>query len=432
MMMKTVQQDKWLSLPGADDVHRVQLSNGITILTRTNFNSPSVVIHGYLGAGSVFDTDDKLGLAYFTAQSLLRGTTRRNTTEIYNLLETAGASLGIGASVHNVTFGGRCLSEDLSILMMLLSESLQEPVFPQDQVEKLRARILTGIAMREDDTADTASLAFDSLLFPGHPYGKPDDGFSETVMNIKQEDLVEFHRQHYGPAGMVIVVVGAVQPQTVIQLVKQTFAGWYNSGQLTPPVLKEIGMPCQTIRKHITLPGKSQTDIVMGTLGPHRLSEDYLPASLGNNILGRFGMMGRIGDVVREQSGLAYHASTSLNAWIASGSWEVSAGVNPANLNKAIELIINELDRFVTEPVTEAELQDSKSNYIGRLPLSMESNAGVASALAGVERFQLGLNYYREYPQKIQAITSEQILQSTQKYLDPQKLVIVSAGSELM
>ncbi len=99
---------------------------------------------------------------------------------------------------------------------------------------------------------------------------------------------------------------------------------------------------------------------------------------------------------------------------------------------QAIDLIIQELERFVTEPVTEAELQDSKANYIGRLPLSMESNAGVASALTGLERFQLGLNYYREYPQKIQEITSEQILQSAQKYLDPQKLVIVSAGPGLV
>lgn len=428
--MGNKEEEKWLSLPGADDITRYQFDNGITVLTRANFISPSVVLNGYLSAGSIFDSDDKLGLAYFTAQCLMRGTASHNMSDLYNLLETAGASLGISASVHNVTFGGRSLVEDLPVMVSILSESLQRPVFPEDQVEKLRARLLTGIAMREDDTAEMASLSFDQLLFQNHPYGKPEDGFTETILKITREDLIKFHKQQYGPMGMVIVAVGAVEPRAVINLVEQYFSGWQNSQQAEPPLVSPISKPGNTVRKHITLQGKSQADIVMGSIGPQRSSEDYLPASLGNNILGRFGMMGRIGDVVREQSGLAYHASTSLNAWVAAGSWEVSAGVNPSNLQKAIDLIIRELDRYVTEPVTAAELSDSKSNYIGRLPLSMESNAGVANALTGLERFQLGLNYYREYPEKISMITAEQILRCAQKYLDPERLVIVSAGSE--
>ena len=101
-------------------------------------------------------------------------------------------------------------------------------------------------------------------------------------------------------------------------------------------------------------------------------------------------MMGRIGDVVREQAGLAYYASTSLNSWITSGSWEVSAGVNPSNLQYAIDLIRKELQRFASEPVTPEELSDSQANFIGRLPLSLESNHGVANALLNLERFSAG------------------------------------------
>ncbi|HMN59482.1 MAG TPA: insulinase family protein, partial [Anaerolinea sp.] len=103
------------------------------------------------------------------------------------------------------------------------------------------------------------------------------------------------------------------------------------------PDLPEIAALGEGVRRHIPLAGKVQTDLVMGTLGPRRGSPDYMAASLGNNILGQFGMMGRIGDVVREQAGLAYHASTSLNSWIHSGTWEVSAGVSPANLERAID-----------------------------------------------------------------------------------------------
>ena len=154
-------------------------------------------------------------------------------------------------------------------------------------------------------------------------------------------------------------------------------------------------------------------------------------ASLGNNILGQFGMMGRIGDVVREQAGLAYSASTSLNAWIAAGSWEVSAGINPANLPRAIDLIQRELVRFVRRPVFKRELKDSQANFIGRLPLSMESNNGVANALLNLERFQLGLDYYRRYADLVLDVTPEKILEVARKYIDPERLIITSAGPEL-
>jgi zinc protease len=153
-----------------------------------------------------------------------------------------------------------------------------------------------------------------------------------------------------------------------------------------------------------------------------------MPASLGNNILGVFGMMGRIGEIVRVQSGLAYYAYTSLNSGTGPGSWEVSAGVNPENIEKAIQLIQTEIGRFVTHPVSDEELQDSKANYIGRLPLSMESNAGVAGALLSMERYQLGLDYYQRYPGLVQSVTTDDILSVVQKYLHPDRMAIAVAG----
>jgi zinc protease len=103
----------------------------------------------------------------------------------------------------------------------------------------------------------------------------------------------------------------------------------------------------KTVKRHHTIEEKSQSDLVIGTLAPTRKSDDYMAASLGNSVLGQFGMMGRIGNVVREKSGLAYYAYSSLNSGIGPGSWEVNAGVNPKNLNKAIDLVEKELKKFV-------------------------------------------------------------------------------------
>lgn len=428
--MSFVKSVNWHTLPGADDITRVELSNGIIILTRSNFNSSSVSLSGYLPSGSLYDPQEKLGMAYFTGLSLMRGTVTRSFQDIYDELESVGASLGFGASVHNTNFGGRALAEDLPILLGILSESLSKPNFPVTQLERLRAQLLTGLAIRAQSTGDMASLTFDEIIFRDHPYGRPVDGYPESVQSITREDLIDFHRKRYGPRGMVIVVVGGVNPAQVVDQVQRYLGDWHNPEQEGIPKLPFGKKMEKTIRRHIEIPGKSQINLIMGTIGPKRNSKQYLPASLGNNILGQFGMMGRIGDVVREQSGLAYHASTSLNSSIVAGSWEVSAGVNPANLQQTINLILQELNRFVGELVSVEELQDSQSCFIGRLPLSMESNAGVAGALLNLERFNLGLDYYRQYPKIVKDVTVKMVLETAANYLDTEKLAIISAGTK--
>jgi zinc protease len=295
-------------------------------------------------------------------------------------------------------------------------------------MEKLRAQLLTGLSIRAQDTSDMASMVFDEILFKGHPYSRPEDGHPETIQRIKRDDLVKFHREYYGPRGMVIAIVGAVTAEEAIRKVKRTLGGWQVKGQKEAPALPEPKLLKKTVSKHHRIPGKSQSDLVIGTNGPRRRDPEYMSASLGNNILGQFGMMGRIGDVVREKSGLAYYAYSSLSAGIGPGSWEVSAGVNPQNVEKALELIKEEMKRFVQEGVTEEELADSKANFIGRLPLSLESNGGVASALLNIERHQLGLDYYRRYPTFLKEVGREDVLNTARKFIDVDRLAIAVAG----
>jgi len=416
------------SLPGSDDITRAVLDNGIVVLARANFNSPSVYLSGYFSAGSLFDPHEKLGLASFTASALMRGTQKRDFQEIYDALESVAAHLGFSTSVHSSGFSGRALAEDLPLLLDLLSDTLREPLFPETQVERLRAQILTGLAIRAQDTSEMARLVFDELLYADHPYARPEDGFPETIQNITVNDLIQFHRIHYGPRGMVITIVGAVEPQQAVEQVRQALGGWQNPLQPEPPPLPPFCPPDKPRRRHHAIPGKSQVDIDMGGSGPMRRDPDYLAAALGNSVLGQFGLMGRIGDIVRERSGLAYYAYSSLNAGLGPGTWDVCAGVNPSNLEKAVDLIRGELIRFVTEGVTEQELADSQANFIGRLPLSLESNAGVANALLSIERYGLGLDYYREYAGLVQAVTPEDVLAVARKFIDPERLVIATAG----
>jgi zinc protease len=141
-------------------------------------------------------------------------------------------------------------------------------------------------------------------------------------------------------------------------------------------------------------------------------------------------MMGRIGEVVREKAGLAYYASSSFNGGLGPGPWDVTAGANPENVDRVIELIIGEIRRFTEHPISEEELVDNQSSFIGRLPLSLESNYGVTSALLNLERYSLGLDYYHRFPDLVQSVTCEEILQVARRYLDPERLGIAIAGPD--
>jgi zinc protease len=228
---------------------------------------------------------------------------------------------------------------------------------------------------------------------------------------------------------MVIAIVGALEPGSAIESVVKALGDWTNPNQMRPPELPPTPVLLETVTRQVNIPGKSQADLVLGVSGPLRRSPDFLPASLGNNVLGQFGLFGRIGEVVREQAGLAYYASSSLSGGIGPGPWLVSAGVEPANLEKATELILAEIKRFTSELVSPEELSDSQANYIGRLPLSLETNAGVAGALLSLERYDLGLDYYQRYPGLINAVRPEDVLAAAQRYLNPERLAIAYAGS---
>ncbi len=428
--MTTVSKLPLNTIPGSDDVLRKELPNGIIVLARANFHSPSVVVNGYLQAGSIFDEEPKLGLADFTANALMRGTKQHTFSQIYEQLESVGASLGVSGGTHTAGFNGRSLVEDLPMLFGLLSETLRMPTFPAKQVEKLRAVLLTSLDLQQQDPKDRAGIAWDQIVYPDHPYGRQDEGTPETVRAIKSRDLRDFHHKHYGPRGLVLAIVGGIEPETAVKLVEEALGDWENPSQPAPPPLPEWQPLPEQQEMRIAMTNKSQSEIIIGTAGPARSASDYIPAALGNMILGNFGMMGRLGDSLREKAGLAYYVYSSLGSSMGPGAWTVEAGVDPKDVDRAIGLIYEELHRFVSETVTEEELSDVQANLIGSLPLSLESNAGVASRLLHIERHQLGLDYLRSYPEMVRGITPEAVLDAASCYLDLDRLAVVVAGPQ--
>lgn len=427
-MTTTMHSHHQNALPGPENITRVELQNGITILARENFNSPTLSIKGYLPSGSLFDPDEKLGLSNLTASSLMTGTTHDDFQSLYNKIESVGAQLGFSAGTLTTNFSVHCLSEDLDLMLGLIGDCLRSPAFPDREFNRLKVQMLTGLAIRSQDTAEMAALLFDQIVYAGHPYERPDEGFIETVQAIEREDLSNFYQRTFGPKGLVIAIVGAIDSKKAVESIRSTLGDWTNPKQEDLPILPNLNPLEKAVRKSLSIPGKSQADIVMGCQAPDRLSPDYYALRVGNNILGEFGMMGRLGKRVREDAGLAYYATSSLSAGVGPGAWEMIAGVNPRDIDQTIDLIQQEVTVFTSHPVLQEELSDSKSNFLGRMPLLLESNSGVAVSLLNMERFSLGLDYFLRYPEIIQSITAENILEASRRYLDPDRLAVAVAG----
>lgn len=419
------------SYPGPDNILRQRLPNGIVVLVYENFASETVVIDGVVRAGALVEQRQKAGLANFAAMLLMRGTEARTFEQIYEDLESVGASLGFSGGNHTTGFSAHCLAEDVDLVLELLSQSLREPTFPAEQVEQVRGQIVTSLQMRANDTRRTASLAFNELLYGDHPYGRSSLGYLDSIRQITRGDIAEFHASYYGPAEMIITIVGAISADSALNKVAALLGEWQRPEQKKLPDVPDAPRPDAIQRSFVDMPGKTQADIVLGLPGPRRSAPDYLDASLMNTILGVFGMMGRVGQSVRIEQGLAYYAYSRLQGGLGPAPWYASAGVAPANVEQAITTILSEVNRIQDELVSEEELSDSQAFRTGSLPVSLETNSGLANVIGDIELYDLGLDYLSRYPEMIRDITAERVQKAAQKYLSAEQLAIAVAGPRM-
>lgn len=418
------------AMPHAGNIVQKTFANGLTVLVYENFNASSVVVNGSLHAGSVYEPLELVGLASMTANGLTRGTTTRDFDAFHSTLEDIGADLSFGASKFRVTFDGRALAEDLPVLLDVLADALHNPTFPAAEVDEERTMRLTELNYAQQNTRFMASRIFREALYPvQHPYHHFTYGALETLPKITPEAMRRFHAQHYGPRGMLLVIVGAVKAEDALNIAAQKFADWDNPQQGAIPQLPPITAPDDIKQVTRLIPGKTQTDIVLGTLGPARKSQDYLAASLANSILGEFGMMGRIGDVIRERLGLAYYAYSRLEAGHGPGTWQVVIGVAPEDIATALDNAREQIRRFVDEGISADELADNQSYFTGRLPLQLENNGGLAAIIHDLKRYDYGLDYLLHYRDAVYNITRADVQEAAQRYLNPDKIIIALAGS---
>lgn len=408
---------------------RIEMSNGLVLLHNHTAANPSVVVRALVRAGVSRETTSEHGLASLTGRMLRQGTQNISKSALAEELDGMGAGLSVDVGYALVAVSIKCLSGDFQRAMQILSELVMRPTFPAEELDRLRGQVLTELKEMEDNTRFVAERTWRELAFPStHPYHRLSVGNAATVGAATRDDLAAFQTAWYGPNQTTLIVVGDVPLDEVLATTQASLGAWPGARiERVESTLPASDLPSRQLRE-VAMTGKTQADVVLGLPTLDRGSPDYYALSFANHILGRMYFMGRFGEKVRDEQGLAYYAFSELQGSYGRGGWIMRAGVNPRNLDKALTSIDAELNRFLADGPTPEEQTDGVSSLLGSLPRQLETNEGAAAVMGEIELYDLGLDYLERYPDIVRALSREQVTETARRWIDPAHMVTAIAG----
>jgi zinc protease len=407
---------------------RAVLPHGVVVIAKETGTIPAVTISLVIRAGSIHDPADASGAVHLMSRVIDRGTVTRSAATIAEDLDSRGIALAVGVTRHAVSLVCSCLAEDFEAVFALLGDIVRSPSFPADELGIRKAEVTTAIRQDEDNPAVRATESLMGLLYPDpHPYGRRIKGTSGAVESLTRERLVALHASRFAPSELTVVVVGDVPVGRAIDVAARTFEGW----DVPPPGPQTLlrAAPA-TGRRRLVIPmmNKAQADVAYGFIAVARSDPSYYACWLMNNVLGQYSMGGRLGDSIRERQGMAYYAFSNLDANVVEGPLTIRAGVSPANVDRAVASIDEEVGRLAREGITPQELSESQQYLIGSMPRALETNMGIAGFLQTAEFFGLGLDYDLRLPAFLLAVTLDDVHTAARRLLDPDRATVVIAG----
>ena len=407
---------------------RTELDNGIILLARQTTTTPAVAISLTMRAGSIADPPGLEGTTWLLSRVIDRGTATRSAADIAEELDSRGITLTVFVTRHAFSLGCRCLAEDFEPVLALLGDIVMSPSLPEDEIATRKGEVITSIRQDEDNPAIRATEALMAELYPGgHPYGRRTKGSIDGVERMTREQLLRLHHERFAPSELTAVIVGDVEPAHAGDVTARVFSGWKKPlppGLIVPPVTPAT----ERRRRVIPMMNKSQADIACGFVTITRRDPAYYAFWLLNVAFGQYALGGRLGDSIRERQGMAYYAYSALDANVAPGPLTIRAGVSPANVDRAVASIDEEVARLARDGLTPQELDESRRYLIGSIPRALETNGAIANFLQVEEFFGLGLDYDARLPALLNAVTLDDVNAAARRALDPDRAIVVIAG----
>lgn len=404
-----------------------QTASGAEVYFVENHDLPIVDVSVNFAAGSARDTVEKSGLAGITRYMMTLGAAGMSDEKIANKMADVGAILGGDFDADRAGFKLRTLSSEREKTQALavFTKILQQPDFPENVLEREKARIVSGLQESATQPESISSKAFMKALYGSHPYSLDDSGEVDTVAKIKRDDLQSFYKQYYGAKGAVVAIIGDLSREQASAIADSITSGLPNAPAANP--IPAVSLPTQALEKRIAHPA-SQSHILLGYPGIKRGDPDLFPLYVGNYILGGGGFVSRLTEEVREKRGLAYSVYSYFMPMGEVGPFQVGLQTKKDQAEDALKLVRETLDKFIQNGVTEAELKAAKANIIGGFPMRIDSNSKILDYLAVIGFYKLPLNYLDEYNSNVEKVTVAQIKDAFSRRLKTENFVTIIVG----
>ena len=402
---------------------------GIRLLTLKR-GSGVVTMRGSMLGGDIYSTKNDR-TADMVAAMLDQGTTNMSKFEISEKLESAGARLSFFNGQARVGFSGKFLSEDTNMVVGLLADQLQNPLFAEEELEKAKKRQIAGYKRSKESTRGNAMNSMLEAFYGSNHQNSPTnpDQAIEQIKTLTPESLKDYHSENYGTGSMVLVVVGDVDHAEMESLIKETFRGWKQS-PLKNKDEKSLGTKASG-KVYVTMQDKTSTDFVVGTaLGIDRYHPDYLPLYLATHTLGG-NFSARLMQTVRVKEGLTYGINSSLSGFGNGndGYWMVGGTFSPKLLSKGENSTLREIKKWAEEGITQKELDITKSTLIGGFQVGFDTTGGLAGGILNAAVIYNDLTYLDNFPNMVKEVTLDQANSAITKYINFDGLYQVAAGT---
>ncbi|MER3319750.1 MAG: pitrilysin family protein [Allomuricauda sp.] len=407
---------------------RFELKNGLKVLVVENHKLPRVRIQLSIDNPPIME-GDKAGVSALTGSMLGKGSKNISKDEFYEEVDFLGANIFIG----DQSAFASSLSKYFPRILELMADAALNPNFTQEEFEKEKEKVITGIKSEEKDVSAIADRVQLALAYgKNHPYGE--FMTEETVNNVTLLDVEQFYRSYFVPANAYLVVIGDVDFDTVKELVTEAFTPW---SKAAPPSFsysdpKDVQY---TQINFVDVPNAVQSEVAVENITNLKMKdEDYLDALLANRILGG-GSQARLFKNLREDKGYTYGSYSGIRANKYSPMrFNAYAQVRNAVTDSSVVEILKEINQITSEPVSDEELANAKAKYAGSFVMALEKPETVANYALNIETENLPKDFYQTYLERLDAITKEDVQKAAQKHFSTSnaRVVVTGKGSDVL
>lgn len=401
------------------------LDNGLRIVIFEDRRLPLVSYRLAFLSGDVNDPKESVGLTSAMASMLTEGTENYSSLALAEKIERLGASISANSSDDFTVIAASTLALYNSEILQLISEIVFRPTFPDDELDLYKRNTIENLKFQRSQPSFLANEQTARLLYGEHPYSRVSPA-AKDIEKLSSEALSRFHGQRFIPNKAILIAVGDVERDSLLQEIVGHFGDWEKGPA------PESSFPASPSREEATLTivdrqGSAQSNIVLANLALSRNDPDYFAMLVMNQVLGA-GASSRVFMNLREEKGYTYGAYTRVDAKRLAGDFEATAEVRTAVTGDSLKEFFYELNRIRNEKVSNDELADAKNFLTGVFPIRAETQEGLTNLIVSQELYNLPSDYLQTYRDDVNAVTVEDVQRVASKYIFPDKMAIIIVG----